>query len=331
MQSELQRWQTAGLLTTEQATAILAFESGRQPEDREAREGATAVEVLAYLGAVVALAGVLILLGTRYLDLGTAGRLGVPGLVTLAALGAAILFDRKVEGAAGRRARSAALGLAVISLAGFVFQLQVEPVGSRLNPAPTRAVLISALLGSAVAAGLTAWTGAGLLALLLAVCVYVSGGAFLALRAGIFDPWPIMGVYAACGALLIIAAEFARHLRQRWPPEVLAFASLVMPSIAAYILPRSNQDLALELLGGLIALAAFGAAVLRSSAGYAIAGAVGVFGFVLMVELRHFQNSLGVPLILITSGLALLGIAYLTARLLPRLSGRSATGAVAGG
>lgn len=71
--------------------------------------------------------------------------------------------------------------------------------------------------------------------------------------------------------------------------------------------------------------------MLRSSAGYAIAGAVGVFGFVLMVELRHFQNSLDVPLILITSGLALLGIAYLTARLLPRLSGRSATGAVAGG
>jgi hypothetical protein len=94
----------------------------------------------------------------------------------------------------------------------------------------------------------------------------------------------------------------------------------VVPALLAYLLPRGDRDLALELMGALISLVGFGAALLRSSGGYAIAGAVGVFGFVLEIELRHFQDSLGFALILITSGVAMLALSYLTARLLPRLA-----------
>lgn len=320
LHAELQRWQSAGLLTADQVTSILAFEHARPPEGRQANRGITVVEVLAYLGAVVALAGILILLGSRYEQLGTVGRLSIIGVVTLAAAGAALLLGQRVEGSTGRRVRSAALGLANLGLAAFVFQVQVEREGGSLAGASPRILLVGATVGSVVAAALIVWTGSGVLAFLLVVGTYLSAIAFLVMQSGEYGPWAIWGVFGAAGALLVIAAEATRQLRMRWPPEVLAFAALLGPVIVAYIVPRNTQDVPLELLGGLVSLAGFGAAVLRSSAGYAIAGAIGVFGFVLEVELRHFQNDLGFALILVTSGLALLGIAYLTARLLPRLA-----------
>jgi putative exporter of polyketide antibiotics len=59
--------------------------------------------------------------------------------------------------------------------------------------------------------------------------------------------------------------------------------------------------------------------VYRGSAGYAFAGGVGLFAFVLDIEFRYFQSSLGFAVSLVISGLVLLGIALLLARLLPRL------------
>lgn len=325
LQTELRRWQSAGLLTADQVAAIVEFEQARpaepdQPVKQPADRRVTVVEVLAYLGAVVTLAGVLILLGSRYSQLGSAGRLSVVALVTVAAASAALLLGRRAWGAAGNRARAAALGLASLGFAALVFQVQVEQAGGSLASASNRMVLIGAVVGSVLAAGLIVWTGSGLLAFLMSVGVYVSAIAVAAMHTGAYNAWALWGVFAAAGTLLVVAAEAARQRRMRWPPEVLAFSGLIVPVILAYIAPQAGRDLSLEVLGAVLSLAGFGAAVLRSSAGYAIAGAIGAFAFVLEVQVRHFQGSLGFALILVTSGLALLGIAYLTARLLPRLA-----------
>jgi len=269
---------------------------------------------------IVALVGVLTLLGSRYEQLGPVGRVTVMAVVMLASAGGALLLGRRALGPAGHRARSAALGLANLSLAALIFQVQLEQVGGGLAGATPRIFLVGAALGSVVAFGLIAWTGAGVIAFLLTVGVYVSAQSIVAMQAGPYHPWAVWGVYVAAGALLAIAAEAARQRQMRWPPEVLAFAAVLVPAVVAYSV--ADQNLPLELLGGVISLAGFGAAVLRSSGGYAIAGAMGVFGFVLDIELRHFENSLGFAVILVTSGLALVGIAYLTARLLPRVAER---------
>ena len=91
-----------------------------------------------------------------------------------------------------------------------------------------------------------------------------------------------------------------------------------MAIITAFIAAQDG-DLLLQIFGGLLAGAAFAASVTRGSAGYAFAGGVGLFGFVLDIEFRYFQSSLGFAVSLVISGLVLLGIALLLARLLPRL------------
>src|SRR5207247_11319497 len=103
-----------------------------------------------------------------------------------------------------------------------------------------------------------------------------------------------------------------------WAPGVLALAG---PSLATITASASAQDgnLPLAIFGGVLAGVAFAVSVYRGSAGYAFAGGVGLFAFVLDIEFRYFQSSLGFAVSLVISGLVLLGIALLLARLLPRL------------
>ena len=88
--------------------------------------------------------------------------------------------------------------------------------------------------------------------------------------------------------------------------------------ITAFITAQDG-NLPLEIFGGVLAGVAFAVSVYRGSAGYAFAGGVGLFAFVLDIEFRYFQSSLGFAVSLVISGLVLLGIALLLARLLPRL------------
>ena len=323
--ADLKRWQAAGFLTPEQVQGIESFErraGGGEPRDQS---HVTLVEALAYLGAIITLAGIAILLVTHYSELGTAGRLGILASVTGIALVPAVLLGSASGGGPAQRARAAALGLFDVGVTALLFQGQVELLGGRLEAMSVhdaqRITLVSAVAGSLLAAVLLARTGAGLLAALLAIGVYMSGMAFLSYSAiSPGHPWFVEAVFATCGLALLFGAELSRRKKSRWATEILAFAALFLPPLIAYASARGDQDIALELVGGVIALLAFAGAVMRSSAGYAIAGAVGVFGLVVELEVRHFANNLGFALVLITSGLALLAISYLTARLIPRLT-----------
>src|SRR5437763_471092 len=94
-----------------------------------------------------------------------------------------------------RRWQSA--GLLTADQAALVFQVQVEQAGGSLASASNRMVLIGAAVGSAVAAGLLAWTGSGLIAFLMAVGVYVGAIAVAAMHAGAYNAWAFWGVFAA--------------------------------------------------------------------------------------------------------------------------------------
>src|SRR6266550_2866709 len=112
----------------------------------------------------------------------------------------------------------------------------------------------------------------------------------------------------------VLAAVFLMRLRA----GLLAAALSVSLLVAAFITAQDG-NLPLEIFGGVLAGVAFAVSVYRGSAGYAFAGGVGLFAFVLDIEFRYFQSSLGFAVTLVISGLVLLGIALLLARLLPRL------------
>jgi len=279
----------------------------------------TATEVITYAGALVTLAGLGTLLGTQYRQLGVIGRLAIPGLVAIAAL----LVARALPGqrARARRAQTSLVTLAVAAIGLFTGQLQTELLGgpdaSISQHSGYRILLVSALLAAVIAAAFLLRLRSGLLAAALSVSLLVAtiaSVAWLQLERG----WAVELVFLGTAAILVAAAEYGRQEKVIWATEVLAFAGPSMAIITAFITAQDG-DLPLQICGGLLAGAAFAASVTRGSAGYAFAGGVGLFGFVLDIEFRYFQSSLGFAVSLVISGLVLLGIALLLARLLPRL------------
>ena len=279
----------------------------------------TATEVITYAGALVTLAGLGTLLGTQYRQLGVIGRLAIPGLVAIAAL----LVARALPGqrARARRAQTSLVTLAVAAIGLFTGQLQTELLGgpdaSISQHSGYRILLVSALLAAVIAAAFLLRLRSGLLAAALSVSLLVAtiaSVAWLQLERG----WAVELVFLGTAAILVAAAEYGRQEKVIWATEVLAFAGPSMAIITAFITAQDG-DLPLQICGGLLAGAAFAASVTRGSAGYAFAGGVGLFAFVLDIEFRYFQSSLGFAVSLVISGLVLLGIALLLARLLPRL------------
>ena len=279
----------------------------------------TATEVITYAGALVTLAGLGTLLGTQYRQLGVIGRLAIPGLVAIAAL----LVARALPGerARARRAQTSLLTLAVAAIGLFTGQLQAEILGGPDAAIPPqtgyRIILVSALVAGVLAAVFLVRLRAGLLAAALSVSLLVAA-IMSVLRLQLQHGWAVEAVFLITGAILVAAAEYGRRQKVLWATEVLAFGGPSMAIITAFITAQDG-NLPLEIFGGVLAGVAFAVSVYRGSAGYAFAGGVGLFAFVLDIEFRYFQSSLGFAVSLVISGLVLLGIALLLARLLPRL------------
>jgi hypothetical protein len=324
LKRQLARWQSANLIDARQAQAIEDFEAVAgvdlpSPSGGGLDGSITATEVITYAGALVTLAGLATLLGTQYRQLGTVGRLAIPGLVAIAAL----LLARALPGerARARRAQTSLVTLAIAAIALFTGQFQAELLGgpdaSISSNTGYRIVLVSALVAAVLAAGLLWRLRSGLLAAALSVSLLVAAIMSI-LRLQLQHGWGVEAVFLITGAILVAAAEYGRRQRVVWATEVLAFAGPSMAIITAFITAQDG-NLPLEIFGGLLAGLAFAASVYRGSAGYAFAGGVGLFAFVLDIEFRYFQSSLGFAVSLVISGLVLLGIALLLARLLPRL------------
>src|SRR6266516_1923709 len=279
-------------------SAVSLSPSGSEDSPSPARGGwrgvgsITATEVITYAGALVTLAGLGTLLGTQYRQLGVIGRLAIPGLVAIASLLVARALP--AERARARRAQTSLLTLAVAAIGLFTGQLQAEILGGPDAAIPPqtgyRIILVSALVADIM------WV----------------------LRLLLEHGWAVEAIFLITGAILVAAAEYGRRQKVLWATEVLAFAGPSMAIITAFITAQDG-NLPLEIFGGVLAGVAFAVSVYRGSAGYAFAGGVGLFAFVLDIEFRYFQSSLGFAVSLVISGLVLLGIALLLARLLPRL------------
>ena len=328
LRNRLAAWLAAGVIDAATAARIEAFEAGRPATDRPA--GISVSEVIAYIGAIVLLVGVGFLYGTQYAALGSAGRLVIIGLVVAAGLAAGELVKRVGATGAARRARAAGWTVAAVAAAIWFSQAfvdanvltQASRYGYQDAPDTSGSIMLGAAIGSAIAARLLWRAGAALLAVVTAALVYTTAGEFdnyaRALpSAGALVTWLVPAVILA-----ILSETITRGHERRWAREVLRFAIVVPPTIAALALSFSSDGGDLEYFAALFALAAFGLALARSSAGYAIAGGVALFIVVNEVGFRHFAQSLGFPVVLIVSGITLFAVAGGLVRLLPRLRRR---------
>src|SRR5260370_12784577 len=185
------------------------------------------------------------------------------------------------------------------------------------------------MLGSAfgfVIGTVVPWrAGPGLVAVVTAALAYITAGWFdnyanytqTLPSAGVLVTWLVPAVFLA-----VLSETITSGHERRWAREVLRFAIVVPPTIVALFLSANADGGAFEYFAAVFALAAFGLALARSSAGYAIAGGVPLFIVVTEVGFRHFAKSLGFPVVLIVSGITLFAVAGGLVRLLPRLRRR---------
>jgi hypothetical protein len=325
LEDRLAAWEAAGLIDQETAGRIEAFEAGQAPAEA-ARGGISLGEVVAYLGSVVLLVGIGFLYGTQYAALGSAGRLVLIGLVAVAGLAAGELVRRAAPIAASRRARAAGWTVAALAVTAWFAQAFLDAhVLTRpypypgASPDPSGPLMLAAAIGFLVAIALLWRAGSGLLAFAAAFLGYTAAGAFDAYVRSAPSPWGGETTWLLPAAALVLVSEvLARGHESRWAREVLRFGAVLPPAIAA--LAFSSTDGSLELFAGILGVLAFGAALLRGSAGYAIAGGIVLFVVVNEVGFRHFAQSVGFPVVLIVSGITLLALAAGLFRLRPLLT-----------
>ena len=325
-------WQAAGLIDADTVVRIEAFEAARpQPEAPSGR--ITVSEVIAYVGTVVLLVGVGFLYGTEYATLGTVGRLVLIGIVAVAGFAAAELLRRVGVTGAVRRARAAGWSVAAVAVTVWLAQAFVDAhIFTRppqydyegASPDVSGALTVAAAIGAVLAAVLLWRAGATLLALVTAAIAYTAAGnldSYLRLT----EPgWTAEITWLVPGAILLALSEtITRGHDRRWAREALRFLGVLPPLILALIVSNTSGGDGLEPFAGALAVVAFGLALARGSAGYAIAGGLGLFIVVNEVGFRHFSNTLGFPVVLIISGIALFAIAGGLVGILRRLRARA--------
>ncbi len=328
LRNQLAAWQAAGVIDAATAARIEAFEAGRSVSDRPS--GISVSEVIAYIGTVVLLVGVGFLYGTQYTALGSGGRLVIIGLVVAAGLAAGELVKRVGATGAARRARAAGWTVAAVAAAVWFSQAfvdanvltQASRYGYQDQPDTSGSIMLGAAIGFVIAAVLLWRAGAALLAVVTAALASATAGQYdnyarTLPSAGVLVTWLVPAVILA-----VLSETITSGHERRWAREVLRFAVVLPPTFAALSLSFNADGGALEYFAAVFALAAFGLALARSSAGYAIAGGVALFIVVNEVGFRHFAQSLGFPVVLIVSGITLFAVAGGLVRLLPRLRRR---------
>ncbi|HXY72625.1 MAG TPA: DUF2157 domain-containing protein [Actinomycetota bacterium] len=292
----------SGIISPEQADAIRRDEAERAAtvKRRGGGEIPLVTEVLAYVGAMLATGAVAVLLGLHWADLGVSAHVTVDALVTVALLAGGWRLRDSREPAFERLASVLWL-LSAVAFGGLVAIFGVDVWK------PSAATTALAACGATVvyAGVLWAWRPrAAQLFALWAACMgtviaglvrgdatattsvlapWVFGLAWLGLtRLGALRP---VGASYALGALPVLAAPFVTDLG--WPVFLgLVSAGAVM---AASVWLRQTKLLFM--------------------------GAVALFLYVLRVGIQYFAPALGLPVSLLVAGLALIGVALLTAHM----------------
>jgi hypothetical protein len=311
LEQRLARWVAAGLVTREQAAAILAAEE-TAPAERGSSMAATA---LGYLGASVALVGAVVAASREWSAMATGTRVAIALSATLLLLAAGFLARRRDHPAL----RSLDGFLWFLSAGGAAFTAGL--VAHDVLGLETRSITLS---GGAAAA---AW-GAPLWRLrrspIQETAVFAGLGVLVeALLAHLPGPpdelhgLPLWGL----GAVWAILA-WGRVLSRRSSLALAGVALLVGAQILSF--GWSAAGLSLGIATGIALLAA--SAALRSTVLLAF-GSAAVLLFLPQIVFEYLGDTLGAPLALLVCGIAILGAAFAAARLKRAIGVREAPAA----
>lgn len=295
-------WVSAGLITSAQKDAILAYETR---EEDAPSDTSTAAEALGYIGAALAFGAVGLVLGGVWQELLPLGRIGV-------ALAAALIFgastylleDRPSE--TSQRLTSVLTAVTIFSALGAVILLLNEYTRFADQ---TQAAVVAVVF--AFAAGAAYARRPRPLAVLI---LFASGlalvGAALAqpvVPVNVFAAAMLFWTYALCWILLTVGEWIA--------PRRPALIAGSLGGVLSLQVARFGDLPAVPLVFGLASAAGLVWFALREHDQVILAiAALTVFVFVPQLSFLVFADSLGVAGALLVAGLALVGVATVSGR-----------------
>ena len=301
LDEQLSRWTRAGLLTSDQAAAIAAFERRGPRGERTS----LLAEVLGYIGGSLALVAAIVAVAGSWEDLASTSRIGIAAIATVALLAAGAWARTSEQPAVGRLTTflwflsAGAMAFLARLVVGDV--LEMEGRGALLTIAGVTAVYAGALW-------IVRPTSLQQVAAFASLTVVVISS--------LSDPGVADGAVAATlvwGLGLVWGALSWRSIVR--PPAVgFALGALAMLGGAQVLAFDEYRGLGLAL--GIGTAIAFAVASLATGAGVLLGfAAVGVFLFVPQVVFQYFSDELGAPLALFITGLAILLAGVVIARL----------------
>ncbi|HEX9124205.1 MAG TPA: DUF2157 domain-containing protein [Actinomycetota bacterium] len=296
LERHLRLWVSEALISSDEAESIRAFETRRAPA---APRIPLVAEALGYLGAALTLAAGIVVFARVWDDLSPGGRVTVLASATLLAFAGGLVLRGSEESAFGRLSSVLWL-LAVGGTAWSVGLLAADvlDVSDRLVPVWVGgAMTVSAALLYALHPrtlqlfGLTA----GLLTLL-------TGWWQSPIPIGL-SWWVVGAAYMTLG--------WRGALRPRQAALRLgAIVAVIGPCFMVADVAAGTYILGLATAGAILAVSvAIGEPLLL------VPGALALFGYLLSAIQRYLGDTLGMPIVLLLAGVALLAIALVTARL----------------
>lgn len=297
----LHRAVRAGILSADQAEAVLAAERSRQEQQDPLSRRLPVTEALGYLGGLLVLCGAVTLAVQYWLELSVTARLV---LLAAAAVITWLVGARIADPAAPalRRLRGALWFASSLAAAGFAAELASD-AGQLDDPA----IVIAAGATGAVHAGLL-WRlrdRPGQHLACLAGALLAAGGV-----GDLLDDAAAVGLaIAAVGAGWLVAGWY------RWlPPSALALVGGAAAVLFGTGTTAGNWPDAAPLLGLAAAIVLAGLGVGTDRTPLTVVGLLGAFVYLPWTIGHFFAESLGVPLAMVLCGVALLAVTLLLLR-----------------
>lgn len=305
LESQLGRWQDAGLLDADTAERIRHFEGGEPaPSEPASRPGA--MEAVVYLGVAVIAAGAVVLTAANWGNLSFAVRLGVPGLSGVLAflIGGSMLRSNSPQLMRGGQLA----WLLSLALLATTWAIAADQAGMRGE----ETILISGLAVLAVGTVFWLWSPAhAQLSGIAAGCVLTAIG--LTAETGGDYGGVVFGVSLSVMAFFGIFLTEAGVLRPLSSGRLLfCLCALLGAAVAGITGPGGTEVIGLIVGSALIALSLSRGVFVYIGFGVAV-----LFIALLTLVLRHVDDPTEAGLALTGMGLALLAGILVLARLRP--------------
>jgi hypothetical protein len=307
--AQLRRWVADGLITEEQAAAILTAEHAPVPRPAApTRPVSVAVELFGYLGGTLAIIGAALLAARFWQDLTVSTRLLVLGLVAMALWAAGVAIHEHADPALGRL-RGVLWLLSSAAVAFFTALLGADALSLS-----DESVALTTGLATAVYGGLLWWRRPRPLQQLacLAGVLAAVGGAIAVIGWG--ETAVGLGIWAVGLGWVLLG------WRALLPPTAVA----LLAGAAVMLLGAQAVAGGWEAAGLLLGLGSTAALLAVGTTGRRLAlagvGIVGVVMFLPATVVHFFPGTVGVPVLILLTGAALLAVTLVMLRVHPSWS-----------